>query len=37
MGKIIENKKLDDDALRGVAFEVIVSIIESHPKVICEL
>ena len=36
MGKIIENKKLDDDALRGVAFEVIVSIIESHPKVICE-
>ena len=36
MGKIIENKKLDDDALRGVAFEVIVSIIENHPKVICE-
>lgn len=36
MGKIIENKKLDDDALRGVAFEVIVSIIEAHPKVISE-
>jgi len=36
MGKIIENKKLEDDAIRGVAFEVIVSIIESHPKVICE-
>ena len=36
MGKIIENKKLDDDALRGVAFEVIVSIIESHPKVIVD-
>ena len=36
MGKIIENKKLEDDAIRGVAFEVIVSIIESHPKVICD-
>ena len=36
MGKIIENKKLDDDALRGVAFEIIVSIIETHPKVISE-
>ena len=36
MGKIIENKELDDDALRGVAFEVIVSIIENHPKVISE-
>jgi hypothetical protein len=36
MGKIIENKKLDDDALRGVAFEVIVSIIEVHHKVISE-
>ena len=36
MGKIIENKKLDDDALRGVAFEVIVSIIENYPKVISE-
>ena len=36
MGKIIENKKLDDDALRGVAYEVIVSIIENHPKVISE-
>ena len=34
MGKIIENKTLEDDALRGVAFEVIVTIIESHPKVI---
>jgi hypothetical protein len=36
MGKIIVNKKLDDDALRGVAFEVIVSIIEVHHKVISE-
>ena len=36
MGKIIENKKLDDDALRGVAYEVIVTIVESHPKVISE-
>ena len=34
MGKIIENTKLEDDALRGVAFEVIVSIIESHSKII---
>ena len=36
MGKIIEKKELDDDALRGVAFEVIVSIVEAHPKVISE-
>ena len=36
MGKIIESKDLDDDALRGVAFEVIVTIIEAHPKVISE-
>ena len=34
MGKIIENKNLDEDALRGVAFEVIISIIEVHPEVI---
>ena len=36
MGKIIENKKLDDDAVREVAFEVIISIIQSHNKVISE-
>ena len=36
MGKIIENKNLDEDSLRGVAFEVIISIVENHPKVISE-
>jgi hypothetical protein len=36
MGKIIEKKDLDDDSIRGVAYEVIVSIIQSHPKVISE-
>ena len=37
MGKIIENPKLEEDQnLREVAFEVIVSIIEQHPKVITE-
>ncbi len=36
MGKIIEKKELKEDAVRGVAFEVIVSIIENHPKVISE-
>ena len=36
MGKIIENKSLDDDALRGVAFEVIVTIVQNHPKVISD-
>ena len=35
MSKIIENKNLEDDKnLREVAFEVIVSIIESHHEVI---
>ena len=37
MSKIIENKNLEDDQnLREVAFEVLVSIIESHPKVITD-
>ena len=37
MSKIIDNKNLEDDQnLREVAFEVIVSIIETHPKVINE-
>ena len=37
MSKIIENKKLEDDQnLREVAFEVIVSIIEQHPNVITD-
>ena len=37
MSKIIENKSLEDDQnLREVAFEVIVSIIEAHPKVITD-
>ena len=37
MSKIIENKNLEDDQnLREVAFEIIVSIIEAHPKVITD-
>ena len=36
MGKIIESKNLDDDAVREVAYEVIVSIIQAHNKVISE-
>ncbi len=34
MGKIIERKDLDEDSLRSVSYEVLLSIIEKYPKVI---
>ena len=36
MGKIIERKDLDEDSIRSVAFEVLLSIIEKYSKVISE-
>ena len=36
MGKIIERKDLDEDSLRSVSYEVLLSIIEKYPKVISE-
>ena len=36
MGKIIERKDLDEDLLRSVSYEVLLSIIEKYPKVISE-
>ena len=36
MGKIIEKKDYDEDSIRGVAYEVILGIIDKHPKVISE-
>lgn len=36
MGKIIEKKDYDDDSVREVAYEVLLGIIEKHPKVITE-
>ncbi len=36
MGKIIERKDLDEDSMRGVSYEVLLSIIEKYPKVISD-
>ena len=36
MGKIIERKDLDEDSIRSVAYEVLLSIIEKYSKVISE-
>ena len=35
-GKNIEKKDLDEDLLRSVSYEVLLSIIEKYPKVISE-
>ena len=36
MGKIIERKDLDEDSMRSVSYEVLLSIIEKYPKVISD-
>ena len=34
IGKIVENKNLDEENLHSVAFEILFSIIEKYPKLI---